>query len=158
MDSSITLTVNGRKRTVVTDPERPLLDVLREEFRLTGVHFGCGEGECGACGVLMDGRRVFSCLTAVGDASGKSVVTIEGLSNGNQLHPIQEAFLQEGAYQCGYCVPGMIVAAAALLKANPAPSDQEIIQGMNGNLCRCCGYPKILNAVRRAAARMGGRP
>jgi aerobic carbon-monoxide dehydrogenase small subunit len=151
MDSTIQFTVNGNTRTVSTEPDRLLLDVLREDLHLTGTRFGCGEGECGACSVLMDGKRIFSCQTAISEVSSKSIVTIEGLSDGPALHRVQQAFLEEGAYQCGYCVSGMIVAAVSLLNEKPNPTDAEIRAGMNDNLCRCCGYAKILNAVRRAA-------
>ena len=150
MDSPITFTVNGQKRSVTTDPDRPLLEVLREEFQLHGTRFGCGEGECGAWSVLLDGKRIFSCQTSVSDISGKSTTTIEGLSSGNSLHPVQQVFLDEGAYQCGYCVSGMIIATVALVNERPAPTEDEIRAGMNGNLCRCCGYPKIVKAVKAA--------
>ena len=154
MEMAITLTVNGAERTVTTDPERPLLDVLREDLGLTGAKYGCGEGRCGACYVLMDGERVPSCTTPVSLAGGKSIRTIEGLSEGDSLHPIQEAFLEAGAIQCGYCTSGMVISAAALLERNPNPTDEEIVAGMNANLCRCNGYTKILQAVRRAAEKM----
>jgi aerobic-type carbon monoxide dehydrogenase small subunit (CoxS/CutS family) len=158
MDRTITLGVNGREHSITTDPDRPLLEVLREELGLHGTRFGCGEGECGACGVLIDGKRIFSCQTPVSDVAGKSITTIEGLSDEQNPHPIQQAFLDECAYQCGYCVSGMIMAAAALLKEKPSPTDEEIRAGMNGNLCRCCGYARITNAVRRAAVAVGGKP
>ena len=151
---TISLTVNGIERTITADPERPLLDVLREELHLTGTKYGCGEGRCGACSVLMDGKRVLSCLVPVTQADKKTITTIEGLATGDSLHPVQEAFLTEGAMQCGYCTPGMIMTAVALLEENPHPTDEEIAAGMNVNLCRCNGYPKILNAVRRAAETM----
>lgn len=154
MNVKITLIVNGDERTVVTDPTRSLLDVLREEFHLTGTKYGCGEGQCGACTVLMNGRRIRSCVTPVSGADKNTITTIEGLADGDSLHPVQQAFLDEGAIQCGYCTSGMILAAAALLKNNPKPTDQQIIEGMNGNLCRCNGFVKILNAVRRAAAQI----
>jgi carbon-monoxide dehydrogenase small subunit len=150
MDVKVTLTVNGKKQTITTDPERSLLDVLREELRLTGTKYGCGEGRCGACSVLMDGERILSCITPVAQADKKSITTIEGLANGDLLHPVQEAFLAEGAMQCGYCTPGMIITAVALLEKNPDPTDEQISTAMNVNLCRCNGYTKILNAVRRA--------
>lgn len=148
----ISFTVNGEKRDVQTDPARPLLDVLREDLHLTGTRFGCGEGDCGACSVLVDGKRVFSCITGVGEVAGKPVQTIEGLAKGDQLHPVQQAFMEEGAFQCAYCTSGMIMAAVALLNEKPHPSDEDVRQGMNGNLCRCCSYTKISAAVRRAAA------
>jgi aerobic-type carbon monoxide dehydrogenase small subunit (CoxS/CutS family) len=153
------LTVNGRRQTVTTDPDRTLLEVLREDLKLTGTKYGCGEGQCGACSVLVDGRRVFSCHTPVAKVAGQSVVTIEGLiaGSGDDLHPVQAAFLEEAAFQCGYCTPGMIVATVALLGVNPRPTDAEIIAGMDRNICRCGSYPKILDAVRRAAGRTGGR-
>ncbi len=154
MDVTVTLTVNGVARTVTTDPQRPLLDVLREDLHLTGTKYGCGEGRCGACTVLMDGKRILSCVTPVSLADKKSITTIEGLAKGNTLHPVQEAFLEEGAMQCGYCTPGMILSAVALLQDKPNPTDEEIVAGMNGNICRCNGYVKIASAVRRAAEKM----
>jgi aerobic carbon-monoxide dehydrogenase small subunit len=151
MDVTISLTVNGKKSTLATDPQRSLLDVLREDLRLTGTKYGCGAGSCGACAVLIDGRRVLSCHTPAVEADGKQVLTIEGLAGNGTLHPVQEAFLAEGAMQCGYCTPGMIVTAVALLKEHPHPSDEQIVRGMDGNLCRCGGYVKIVNAIRRVA-------
>jgi carbon-monoxide dehydrogenase small subunit len=151
MDVSLNFTVNGQKRAVTTDPDRPLLDVLREDLQLTGTKYGCGERQCGACSVLMDQKRVFSCRTPASKADGTSVVTIEGLAKGDDLHPVLEAFLHEGAFQCGYCTSGMIVAAVALLADKPNPTDADIVAGMNRNVCRCCSYPKIMEAVRRAA-------
>jgi len=149
--TTINLNVNGRKRAVTTDPRRPLLDVLREDLQLTGTKYGCGEGRCGACTVLVDGQRTFSCQATVADAADKPVLTIEGLANGDALHPVQEAFLAEGAFQCGYCTPGMVMATVALLDAKPRPTDADVVAWMNKNVCRCCGYPKLLKAVRRAA-------
>jgi aerobic-type carbon monoxide dehydrogenase small subunit (CoxS/CutS family) len=125
--------------------------VLREDLHLTGAKFGCGEGQCGACSVLVEGKRVFSCRTAIQSVAGKSITTIEGLAQGEQLHPVQSAFLEEGAYQCGYCTAGMIINAVALLRENPRPTQEQIATGMNKNMCRCCSYIKILNAVKRAA-------
>ncbi len=154
MDVTVTLTVNGIARTVTTDPERPLLDVLREQWDLTGAKYGCGEGRCGACTVLMDGQRVLSCVTPVAQADKKAITTIEGLAPEGSLHPVQEAFLEAGAMQCGYCTSGMILSAVALLRENPNPTDEEIVAGMNGNICRCNGYVKIVDAVRRAAKKM----
>jgi len=154
MDARITLIVNGQKRTVVTDPERPLLDVLREDLGVMGPKYGCGEGLCGACTVLMDGQRALSCITPVGDADKKKITTIEGLADGDRLHPVQQAFLDEGAIQCGYCTPGMILSTVALLEENPRPTDEQIAEWMNGNICRCNGYAKILGAVRRAASQI----
>lgn len=152
MDAKITLIVNGQQKTVVTDPERPLLDVLREDLQITGPKYGCGEGRCGACTVLMDGERTLSCITPVASADKKKITTIEGLADGDRLHPVQQAFLDEGAIQCGYCTSGMILSAVALLEENPQPKDEQITEWMNGNICRCNGYAKILNAVRRAAS------
>ena len=152
MDSKMNLSVNGKQHPISTDPQRPLLDVLREDLHLTGTKYGCGEGACGACSVLVDGRRMFACSTPVGDVQGKSITTIEGLAEGDRLNPVQEAFLAEGAFQCGYCTAGMIVTTDALLKRKPNPSDDEIISALNGNLCRCCSYTRILQAVRKAAA------
>src|SRR3954454_22224832 len=146
--TTITLTLNGQKRTVSTDPDRSLLEVLREDCQLTGAKFGCGEGQCGACSVLVDGKRIFSCRTSVSKVEGKAVQTIEGLAGGDQLHPVQEAFLAENAFQCGYCTPGMIMATVSLLNETPRPTDEQIRSGMNRNLCRCCGYTKVLSAVR----------
>ena len=149
----ITFTVNGRKQTITTDPDRPLLDLLREDLQLTGCKFGCGEKECGACSVLVDGKRVFSCQTPASKIDGKVIRTIEGLADGDKLHPKQEAFIAAGAFQCGYCTSGMILTAVALLEKNPKPTDAEIVEGMNRNLCRCCGYPKIMDAIRHCAGR-----
>lgn len=145
------LNVNGKARKIDTEPDRPLLEVLREDLALTGPKYGCGEGECRACTVLLDGKAVPSCVTPVRAAAGKKVVTIEGLAANGKLHPVQQALIDEGAMQCGYCVPGMALTAAALLERNPRPTEAQIVEAMNGNLCRCCGYPAILAAVKRAA-------
>lgn len=154
--AALRFTVNGQPRSVTTDPDRPLLEVLREDLGLTGAKYGCGETQCGACSVLVDGRRVFSCRTPASRADGKAVRTIEGLAAPDgPLHPVQQAFLDEGAFQCGYCTAGMIVTAVSLLEANPEPTDDEIVQGLNRNICRCNCYPQILRAVRRAAGREG---
>jgi aerobic carbon-monoxide dehydrogenase small subunit len=152
MDSTITFTVNGQSRTVTTDPQRPLLDVLREELKLTGTKYGCGEGQCRACTVLLDGKCVASCITPVGEADKQDLLTIEGLAKGSQLHPVQEAFLAEGAFQCGYCTPGMIMGAVALLRQNPEPTEDDIKTAMQRHLCRCCDYVRLTKAIRRAAA------
>jgi len=156
--ATVRFTVNGKTRALKTEPERPLLDVLREDLGLTGVKYGCGEGQCRACTVLLDGKAVASCVLPVRAAEGKRVVTIEGLAagDGSRLHPVQEAFLEEGAMQCGYCVPGMILTAATLLEKNPRPTEAEIVEGMNGNLCRCNGYARVVAGVRRAAELMAG--
>ena len=152
MDATITFTVNGKSRTVITDPQRPLLDVLREDLQLTGTKFGCGEGQCRACTVLMNGKSIASCTTEVGDADKQTILTIEGLADGGKLHPVQQAFLDEGAFQCGYCTAGMIMGTVALLKEIPQPTDADILSRMNRHLCRCCSYPKYLQAIHRAAA------
>ncbi|MGH9673430.1 MAG: (2Fe-2S)-binding protein [Bryobacteraceae bacterium] len=147
----ITLRVNGERRTISVWPMARLLDVLREDCRLTGVKEGCGEGECGACAVLIDGELANSCLVPALQADGSEILTIEGLAPGEQLHPVQQAFLDHGGAQCGICTPGMIIATVALLSRNPHPDDGEIREGLAGNLCRCTGYVKILDAVRRAS-------
>jgi len=151
MDATITFTVNGKSRTVTTDPQRPLLDVLREDLQLTGTKYGCGAGQCRACTVLMNGKSVASCTTAIADADKQSILTIEGLANGDKLHPVQQAFIDEGAFQCGYCTAGMILGTVALLKEIPRPTDADIVSKMNRHLCRCCSYPKYLAAIHRAA-------
>jgi carbon-monoxide dehydrogenase small subunit len=148
---AIEFTVNGAGRSVESYPMARLLDVLREPLRLTGVKEGCGEGECGACSVLLNGELVNSCLVPVVQARGADIVTIEGLANEKQLHPMQEAFLQHGGAQCGICTPGMIMAAAYLLKKNPTPTEADIREGLAGNLCRCTGYMRIFEAVSKAA-------
>jgi len=147
---AVSLKVNGAPRRVEVFPMLRLLDLLRDELGLTGVKEGCGEGECGACAVLLDGQLVNSCLVPALQAQGAEVVTIEGLP----LHVLARAFLEAGAVQCGICTPGMAVAAADLLKRNPAPTDGEIREGLAGNLCRCTGYTKLLEAVRRASEMM----
>ena len=144
-------TVNGQARVVETAAERPLLEVLREDLGLTGTKYGCGEGQCRACTVLLDARPIVSCRTPVRSVAGKSITTIEGLATGSRLHRVQQAFLDEGAMQCGYCVPGMILRTVALLDKNANPSEQHIHEALDGNLCRCCGYPRITAAIRRAA-------
>ena len=154
MSLTVRFKVNGDERSVTTDPDRRLLDVLREELHLTGTKYGCGEGQCGACAVYVDGEPARSCLLPVSSVAGKSITTIEGLARADALHPVQEAFLEEGAMQCGYCMSGMILVAAALLRQRPDPTDEEIVAGMNGHLCRCNGYVKIVKAVRRAAVAM----
>jgi aerobic-type carbon monoxide dehydrogenase small subunit (CoxS/CutS family) len=151
VEAEFQLNVNGEEHNIRSDPERSLLDVLREDLRLTGTKYGCGEGQCRACTVLLDGRPASSCLTSVSRAAGKKITTIEGLAAGDKLHPVQRAFLEQQAMQCGYCTPGQILTAVALLQRNATPTDDEIVDGMNGNICRCNGYPSILAAVRRAA-------
>ena len=156
MSVTVKLVVNGEPKTVETEPERPLLDVIREDLQLTGAKYGCGEGQCRACTVLMDGRPITACDTPVSKAEGTRIVTIEGLVEGDALHPVQEAFIAEGAMQCGFCVTGMIFTAVALLEENANPTDAQIVEWMNGNVCRCCGYPNIVNAIRRAARQTTG--
>ncbi len=155
------LRVNRVDHPVSLDRDRSLLYVLREELGLTGTRYGCGEGECGACKVLVDGVAVRACMTPIGEVVGRSVTTIEGLADESRLHPVQQAFLDTGAFQCGFCIPGMIVAAASLLNRTPRPSEGEIRAALDGNLCRCGGYLRILEAVQRAselAKGTGGGP
>ncbi|GIU78330.1 MAG: (2Fe-2S)-binding protein [Bryobacteraceae bacterium] len=144
-------TVNGEPREVDTFDARPLLEVLREDLQLTGTKYGCGEGQCRACTVLIDGAPALSCITPVRSAAGKRITTIEGLARDGRLHPVQQAFAQEGAMQCGYCTPGMILQTVALLEKNPSPARAQILQALNGSLCRCNGYPRIVAAVEFAA-------
>jgi aerobic-type carbon monoxide dehydrogenase small subunit (CoxS/CutS family) len=146
------LEVNGVSRRVNASPERSLLSVLRDDLDLTGAKYGCGEGQCGACTVLLDGEAVRSCITPVSQAAGRRITTIEGLERDGRLHPLQEAFLETGAMQCGYCTPGMIMSGVSLLGRKANPSDAEIVHGMQGNICRCGTYPRIVAAVRMAAA------
>src|SRR5215510_8449999 len=148
--------VNGSRRRVDADPERTLLSVLRDDLDLTGTKYGCGEGQCAACTVLIDGQPVRSCQTKVGTTTGKRIVTIEGLAPNGKLHPVQEAFLEADALQCGYCTSGMIMSAVALLQKNPSPSEQEVARGLQGNVCRCGTYRRIIRAVRKAAKAKGG--
>jgi aerobic-type carbon monoxide dehydrogenase small subunit (CoxS/CutS family) len=155
MDQQLSFTVNGHPHSLTTDPDRPLLGVLREELGLHGTRFGCGEGQCAACTVLVNGVRTYSCRTPVAEADGQQVLTIEGLASGDKLHAVQQAFLDEGAYQCGYCTSGMILGAVALLSEKPKPTDAEITVWMNRHLCRCGGYVKIIAAVKRAAGLSG---
>ena len=154
MEREHRLRVNGRDVAVRTDGDRSLLDVLREDLGLTGTKYGCGEGQCGACTVLLGGRAVRSCITTVGEAAGRDVQTIEGLATGDRLHPVQQAFLDQQAMQCGYCVPGQILTAVDLLGRDKSPSREDIKTAMTGNLCRCCNYQKILSAVEHAAHAM----
>jgi len=145
------LAVNGETLSVDADPDASLLSVLREQADLTGTKYGCGEGQCGACTVLLDGSPVRSCITPVGSAAGKKITTIEGLEKDGQLHPLQQAFLDMGAMQCGYCTPGMILSGAGLLDKNPDPTRADIVHALEGNICRCGTYPRILAAVEKAA-------
>lgn len=147
------LQVNGEPRQVEADPGRSLLSVLREDLDLTGTKYGCGEGQCGACVVLVAGQPLPACITPAGEAAGKDVETVEGLACGERLHPLQDAFLDCEAFQCGYCTPGMLMTALALLRRNANPSEQAVRQALQPNLCRCGAYHRIVQAVRQAAAR-----
>jgi aerobic-type carbon monoxide dehydrogenase small subunit (CoxS/CutS family) len=147
------LHVNGTRRRIDADSDRTLLSVLRDDLDLTGTKYGCGEGQCGACTVLVDGLPAHSCRVKVGTVAARQITTVEGLEINGKLHPLQEAFLEVGAMQCGYCTPGMIVAGAGLLKKNPNPSADEIVKHMQGNICRCGTYPRIVDAIQRAARR-----
>jgi aerobic-type carbon monoxide dehydrogenase small subunit (CoxS/CutS family) len=156
MAATTELHVNGTVRRVEADPDRSLLSVLRDDLDLTGSKYGCGEGKCGACTVLIDGKATRSCVTAFGDCDGKQVTTIEGLEREGRLHPLQEAFLDAGALQCGYCTAGMIMSGVALLNRNPEPTTPEIVRAMEGNICRCGTYARIMLAVRQAGASLKG--
>jgi len=156
MAQPIELHVNGGKRRITVEPKRSLLSVLREELDLTGTKYGCGESQCGACTVLIDGVATRSCITAVESVNGKQITTIEGLEKDGTLHKLQEAFLKADAMQCGYCTSGMIVSAAALLSQKPNPSREQIIEHMNGNVCRCCVYGRIVEAIQMASGRSQG--
>ena len=151
------LVVNGVRRPIQSGPTRPLLAVLRDELNLTGAKYGCGEGLCGACTVLLDGAPVRSCLTTAKAAEGKQITTIEGLEQNGRLHPVQQAFIDADALQCGYCTAGMIMSSVALLKKSSNPGEPEIKSGLQGNICRCGTYPRIIEAVRLAAKISGGR-
>ncbi len=151
----IEMTVNGEKVSAWIEPRKILLDFLREDLHLTGTKKGCDLGNCGACTVLLNGKPVNSCLILAVEAQGQEILTIEGLSDGMKMHPLQEAFIQQGAIQCGFCTPGVILAAKALLDENPRPSEEEIREGIAGNICRCTGYLKIVRAIQAAAEKIG---
>jgi nicotinate dehydrogenase subunit A len=151
MASTVRLRVNGRTRAVAAQPERMLLGVLRDELDLIGAKYGCGEGQCGACTVLVDGKPTRSCITSLETAASRSVTTVEGLARGKQLHPLQTAFIESGAMQCGYCIPGMLLSSLGLLQRNPDPDEGEIRGALQGNICRCGTYPRIVQAVKNAA-------
>ena len=151
------LNVNGKKMTVDVDGTASLLSVLRNDLHLTGSKYGCGEGQCGACTVLLDGQPVRSCITQTARAAGKQITTIEGLEKDGQLHPLQDAFIKADAMQCAYCTSGMIMAAAGLLSRNPKPARDEIIEGMNGNICRCGTYQRIIDAIQVASGQAKAR-
>ncbi len=159
MKRVISFNLNGHEVSAEVESHKMLLQVLREEFQLTGTKEGCGQGECGACTVLVDGLPVNSCLYPAFEVDGAKVTTIEGLvAEGNRLHPIQEAFVEKGGIQCGFCTPGMIMSAKALLDERPDPSDEEIRRGISGNLCRCTGYVQIVESIKEAAKRLATRP
>lgn len=150
----ISLNVNGERHELLAEPNRSLTQVLREDLELTGVKHGCDEGECGACAVLFDGVPVNSCLVLAAQAQGHEIITIEGLADGNKLHPVQQAFVEHGAVQCGFCTPGMVLSAKALLDRKKRPTEREIRTAISGNLCRCTGYEKIVDAVQAAARKL----
>ena len=157
MKVPLVLTVNGEERHLEVEPRRTLLELLREDLELTGARRGCEENFCGACTVLLDGAAVHSCSILAVQARGREVTTIEGLAADGLLHPLQEAFVEYGAVQCGYCTPGIIMSALAFLSGNPRPTDEEVRQALVGNLCRCTGYVKIVQAIQSAAGKMEGR-
>ena len=151
----IELTINGRKRRFDVEPNKLLLNLVRDDLYLTGTKYGCGIGECGACTIHLDGEAVLACMVLAVDADGKSVDTIEGVADGNRLDPVQEAYIEEGAIQCGFCTPGFIMTTKALLAENPDPSEAEIREYLKGNYCRCTGYVNIVRAVQSAARKLG---
>jgi aerobic-type carbon monoxide dehydrogenase small subunit (CoxS/CutS family) len=156
MARTISFTLNGNPTSLEADADRKLLWALRGELELTGAKYGCGSGHCGSCTVVVDGRAVRSCVTSLGSVDGKNVLTIEGLMRGDELHPLQRAFVEHGGLQCGYCTPGMIMNAYALLEKNPRPSRAEIVDGMERNLCRCAAHQRIIAAIEDAAGTGGG--
>lgn len=156
MPNRISLKINGEAITLDVKPHWTLLRLIREELKLTGTKEGCGEGECGSCTVLLDGKPINSCLVLAMDADGGAVTTIEGLADGEELHPLQTAFVEKGAIQCGFCTPGMILTAKGLLDRQPSPSEEEIRLEIAGNLCRCTGYAKIIEAIQTAAQQLKG--
>jgi aerobic-type carbon monoxide dehydrogenase small subunit (CoxS/CutS family) len=156
MEEKISFTLNGKKTEIVTDPARTLLWMLRNHLGLTGTKFGCGTGFCGACTILINREAVRSCQLPVSEAAGKEIITIEGLSRNGRLHPVQQAFIDHDAFQCGYCTPGMIMTAAGFLMKNTSPTRQEIIDGLEDNLCRCGAHVRIIEAVETAARAMKG--
>lgn len=152
MDTEISFTLNGRSRTVTTDPDRPLLEVLREDLQLTGSKFGCGEGQCRACTVMINGQSTPSCITPIGKIVKQSVLTIEGLASDGKLHPVQQAFLDEGVFQCGYCTAGMIMGVTAVMKNDTGATETQILSELDRHICRCCSYAGYQKAVRRVLA------
>jgi carbon-monoxide dehydrogenase small subunit len=157
LKTKIELNVNNKIYAVEVEPTMTLLDLIRDKLELTGTKEGCGLGDCGACTVIMDGKAISSCLVLAINAHGSEIVTIEGLGKGKELDPLQDAFIKHGAIQCGFCTPGMILTAKALLEANPNPSDEEIKLAISGNLCRCTGYVQIIEAVKDVAAKREGK-
>jgi aerobic-type carbon monoxide dehydrogenase small subunit (CoxS/CutS family) len=158
--ANFVLKINGESLPVSTPAEESLLSALRDRLNLTGTKYGCGEGQCGACTVLLDGKPARSCLTPVSVAAGMKITTVEGLEQDGKLTPVQQAFLDEGAFQCGYCTSGMVLCATALIRETPHPTEEQIVSYMNGNVCRCGTYPRIINAVKRASqlpAKAGGQ-
>ena len=158
MKRPLQITVNGVARTILVQPYYSLLDTLRDELHLTGTKKGCDEGDCGACTVLLDGQPVTSCLVLAHSAHDADVTTIEGLASGGELHPVQKAFVEHGGLQCGYCTPGLIMATVGLLNSNPDPGEEEVKYALGGNLCRCTGYSKVVEAAMAAAAAMSPDP
>ena len=156
MSTKYDLKINGQSISVEAEPDAHLLTVLHEDLDMTGTKYGCGEGQCGACTVLIDGKAQRSCITPVSAAVGKSITTVEGLAKNDHLHPVQQAFLDEEAMQCAYCTSGMIMSAVSLLNTKPNPTDAEILQFMQGNICRCGTYPRIVSAIRKASVAMNG--
>jgi aerobic carbon-monoxide dehydrogenase small subunit len=155
--NNINMIVNNKQYEFSVSPNKTLLELLREDMGLTGTKEGCGLGECGACTIIMNGQTVNSCLVLAVEADGKEITTIEGLAEGEKLHPVQQAFVDEGGLQCGFCTPGMIMSSKALLDKNPNPTTEEIKRGIAGNLCRCTGYTKIFKSIETAAKMMGGK-
>lgn len=151
----VTLRVNGQPVQVCVEPRRTLLSVLREELGLTGAKRGCGHGNCGACTVILDGETVYACLTLAIECEGREIRTVEGLAQGERLHPVQEAFIEQDGYQCGFCTPGQVMSALALLEHHPHPTEEEVRREMAGNVCRCGAYPNIVRAVLAAAEKEG---
>lgn len=154
MKHAMHLTINGEAYEVLVEPYCSLLDMLRDQLHLTGTKKGCDEGDCGACTVLIQGKTATSCMMLALDAKDKEVVTVEGLVKGEKLHPVQEAFVQYGGVQCGYCTPGLIMSAVGLLRENPTPTEEDVRYGIGGNLCRCTGYAKVIQAILKAAEAM----
>jgi len=157
MAASIQLQINGKRYSANYPPDTPLLYVLRDELGLTGTKYGCGEGMCGACTVLLDGTARRSCQISVSAAASKSITTIEGLEKDGVLHPVQQAFLDAGAFQCAYCTSGMVMGSVSLLRANPNPTTEQIVQALQGNICRCGTHPRIIEAIQRVAGKMQER-